>query len=429
MSRAERRREFMQKKSSSDSSSVGGGASSSDKRKQPKQPRKQFSEEIVDLVKFSPGRFPLVFESGPGAAKVDVLFAIDEQNVVMIADKIFTSISAAPQWNEFLSKLQFETPERFKHLFKSSAVLCAGQSILKAHQNEGKPIGDFSCLTGNITHLRSVRMATNQFGECHADEVGSKFSLVSYETELKTNIRTAVKLFPADESSRPDEDKIKKTTWLPSEKGDLRTSYIIACQLSRWIRENRADICITTDSLFQHIKANTLHPLIEDIVQLIRGQALRGSMNFLFTLVGAKARQWVETMSTAPNQISINNLGLYWPNPSLEDLSWNLNYKAECNRIITKMSSCLVVFNESFHCEDSSSLGTDHFGSLDQFSTCSVISDSVTLLQGLIATDCASESLAMAFECYAWCCPIALGFEIRRFCQSHKLSMSGFLMT
>lgn len=350
---------------------------------------------------FRPGSFPVVFNAAAPEASVDVWFTPDISTVGEHADSVFEAYGASDSFTHFLADsnaLNDDAAEKLASQFEGAGVLCAAQSICQAHQTAGFPVGDFSPLVqSDLVHTRSVRQVMAQYGDVRFDRVGQRYSVAHYNQTVKAFIRQANKAFFADTASNR---RAQRTCWwLPVERGDLRTRFILASKYSALVKSRGVGFTPDCSWLEERIlpTASGSPPVWEASVFTEGEVKLLAS---LWSVFPTTADAFVQVFG---NKDLLELLGLSWVKPSKSDLYWGTNFKDIASKMLDTWAARAPVLRKSFEVADKSisagsSGSTAQIGSTDSFR--GVFITSLSLDNGL-----AISSLAAAFFPKAVFCP------------------------
>jgi hypothetical protein len=322
---------------------------------------------------FRPGSFPVVFNASAEEASVDVWFTPDIQKVGEHSDNVYASLGSSDKFTEFLANsnaVDAEAEERLASHFEASSMLCAAQSICAAHQTAGFPVGDFSPLvSSDLVHVQSIRQITSQYGDVRFDRVGQRYSVKHYTQTIKAFIRQAHKAFKSESLlSRIEE---RTCWWLPVERHDPRTKFILACRLADLVKSKNVGFVPDPNWLEDKIlPANAGSPPV-----WLPSVLSEEEVNTLSPLWSAFPQTPAEftTKFGGPTTVPLLELlSLSWASPEDADLGWRSNWKEMVSAILDRWAGRAPVLRRTFETADKSvsagsSGSTAQLGKVDLF--------------------------------------------------------------
>jgi hypothetical protein len=307
-----------------------------------------------------------VFNASAPEASVDVWFTPDIQHVGEHAEMVYDSLSSSDKFVEFLANSNAVTEDAEEKLaseFEAATLLCAAQSICQAHQVAGFPVGDFSPLvSSDLVHIRSIRQVTAQYGDVRFDRVGQRYSVHHYTQTIKAFIRQADKAFKAE--SRNARQHERTCWWLPVERHDPRTRFILACKLSALVKSKDSGFVPDPVWLERRIlphSAGTEPPWLSSVLSEEEVAILAP----IWSEFPSTARGFYEIFGANGGKKLLDLLKLEWYAPDSTDLGWSMDFKPVVSAICDKWAGRAPVLRRTFEVADKS-ISTGSSGSTAQ---------------------------------------------------------------
>jgi len=352
----------------------------------------RFASGVPSLPVPQPGKFPVVFPSGAGEPTRDSEFAYNGTNVGSILESLPARYQENSKFAEFKSHSELEYSD-FETEVCRAFLLGLSQQTVHAHTNMGLPMGDFSPVSSSdVTNFAAVRAVLSHFGEFSCETLGSRFLLAGY-AETVTGLVRAAKLATTSEPSR-----LGATLWLPTNPDDRNTRFVVASGLSDLLRPYGVSVDVPD------LAARVFHGTSDtwDGVKGFLGDPPDGDepdernrFDFLFARYATEAA-FLAAVGTPSRAVVLGELGLSWPTPSLDDLSWSFNTKHEFSVLSDSLARKRATYAKFFSC--GSGLGNRSLASGSSIQISDVSNTSgVTVVRSLLAQAAPEYSLLACF--------------------------------
>ena len=346
---------------------------------------------------FTPTDGPKIFPAGAQPeARADVWFSPDLAAISKHASDIYSIHFGSDGFHNVLDHVagssQYEVG-LFAGQFEAMAILCAAQSLVLSHWVISRNTEDllYNLDVMNIIHIKSVRAVMAQYGEIRLDSTGQKYRVKHIVSTLKAFIRQAF-LAQKIPSTVPRAASATRW-WLPVQRGDPRTRFILACKLAAFIKEK--DIGLTPDpSYLENFILPQDHgrppPWLISILP-------RREYDILYSLWKAFPKE--EDFCTHFGKSTLKLLGLEFSTDVNTELHWKADWHdmlaAITDRWMFSDSIYVATLRKFFEVSDVSTWG-DKVGSEAQLGTCNMTNGTLTLTSPADEANVVS-SLAAAF--------------------------------
>jgi hypothetical protein len=339
----------------------------------------------------TPGKFPVVFQTGAGEPSRDKGFVIDPEVLSSTIEEFADRFTYNPKYVEFLSYTDL-TDYDFARQLKTAALLRLAQQLVHAHVNMGLPQGDFAPVAATEVRVPgSISAYVSQFGEFSVPALGTRFLFSDYPSMVKAIVLAADKLVNADNDRG---EHIMKRSWLPMSKNDGHTKQVIAARLSAFMRT--AEVDYQSQLLERAVLSGTPPESWDDIKGIFGGTPARQNrFDFLFKAY-ADAPAFVTAFTTASASAVLQELGISWDTPSAGDVDWSYNVKEAFTRLSDDWARKSAAYAQFFEMSSSQSNRSAATGSQSQMAVVST-NDSVTVVKTHLALSAPEFSLVACF--------------------------------
>jgi len=337
-----------------------------------------------------PGKFPVVFQTGAGEPARDKTFSIDQ---VVLADQLKSfpdRFTFSEKYNEFRANADVDDVTFSKDIAVASLLRLA-QQVVHSHVNMGLTQGDFAPMASTEVHVPgSIAAFLSQHGEHAVPALGTRFLYKDYENTVRSIVWAAEKVKQNGGSVSPI-----LRMWLPVRPGDLHTKQVIASRLALLLES--INIAISSDVLEEAVLSGN----VPDEWELIKpafgpeGDAVRDKYDFLFKSY-RDAAHFVTGFTTANNLEVLTQLGLSWPNPRADHVSWDYNEKELFTTLSDAWARKSVTYAKFFEMSSSQMTRNSALGSQAQMAVVET-RDGITIVKTHLALSAPEFSLAACF--------------------------------
>lgn len=235
----------------------------------------------------------------------------------------------------------------------------------------------------------------SQYGDVRFDRVGQRYSVVHYTQTLKAFIRHAALNLQCQ--TREDVTNIRAGWWLPVERHDPRTRFILACKLAELVKSR--DVGFIPSVSF--LEGKILQSDDSDPPVWLSSVFSDEEVNILSELWKQfpTAEDFLVTFGDGGSSVT-RLLGLSWPAPDLGDLAWRSNWKDLISKVVEPWARKASTLSRFFITE-SSSVTSGTSGSTAQLSKVAKYSG-VYITSLALENGSAISSLATAFPPRCW---------------------------
>jgi hypothetical protein len=349
-----------------------------------------FSSKVFSNPVPQPGKFPVVFPSGAGEASKDVVFALDGKRISDSLCDLPGRFIHSPRFAEFSAHAEYGA-ETFTKDIARFTILGLAQQIVHAHQNMQLSIGDFSSIANtDVTMMSSIRKIIQQYGEFSVDPLGTRYLLANYETTVKSLIH-ASNLISSDACQPVHIPFYIKTMWLPAERGDTRTTFIVATALSDYF--SRFGVKLSVEELQRKLFVEESHAF--NAMKGFLPEADRGKFDALFT--GYQTRAEFAAVFAANNRFILEALGLYWAGvPHADHMDWSIVPKTVFPNLVDVWARKKPIITKFFSCGSGLHEKANACGSASQL-TCVAKVEDITVVNSMVALSAPEFSLLACF--------------------------------
>jgi len=312
-------------------------------------------------VEFKPGEYPILFQATTASTPVDEqTMTINWSSVLDTAAQVHQDLENTSSMEGYLAK-KFQgrgdaVTQEFHRAFIASGVLCAGQNVINSVSQHDRSVGITNyLLRANISHVRSMRISTNQNGMYVDSESGDEITTPGLVPQIDRCVRTASQVFnaPGLYPAIPDYlSEVRARTWLPIKNED--PSFDITCRhmvANLLVTHNLNEIARMSDTLPVLTGVNPgWWPLVPAGVQ--------ADFAPLFVQRPAGAAAWLVWVNqlTAPALAGLGvpaaRAGAY----VAQDLDFNFHGRGRVEEIIDKWAHMTKGLEEFFNLVDKTAL-------------------------------------------------------------------------
>lgn len=351
--------------------------------------------------KAQPGRFPVVFATGPGEPSRDAGFTMESSNLENNARGFPDRYRMSPRFAEFKAHSGFGFTH-FAEQLTSAFFLRLAQQVVHAHVNMGLPQGDFAPVASTDVRVPGAMTAVIcQYGEFSVPELGTRFLYEDYDCLVKKLI------FTAQLCSRTGADltAIMERFWLPMSANDNHFKTCVAEALAKLL--DTKDVSVSPTVLRDAVFSGTVPDVWEGIKNFLgpppesagEGQAatvdVRDRFDFLFRGQRDSAN-FVVNWTTAAATAALEEIGLEWSNPSAGHVDWEFNAKTTFTSLADGWARKSFTFAMFFEMSSGLNNRSAAAGSTAQFVDVST-TDEVTVVKTHLALSAPQFSLAACF--------------------------------
>lgn len=341
-----------------------------------------------------PGKFPVVFQTGAGEPARDKNFSLDH---MVLADQLRgfpTRFTFSEKYNEFRTNADVEDSVFAKDITVASLLRLA-QQVVHTHVNMGLPQGDFAPVASTEVHVPgSVAAFISQHGEHAVPALGTRFLYKDYENTVRSIIWAAEKVSRNGGSVAP-----VTRMWLPVRPGDQRTRQVIASRLGEML--DSVNISISSNVLEEAVLSGS----VPDEWELIKpvfgpeGPTGRDRYDFLFKSY-RDAPTFVTGFTSGSGPEVLAQLGLSWPDPRADHVSWDFNAKEIFTSLSDAWARKSATYAKFFEMSSSQTTRNSALGSQAQMAEVTT-RDGITIVKTHLALSAPEFSLAACFPATA----------------------------
>jgi len=337
-----------------------------------------------------PGKYPVVFQTGAGEPARDKDFSI-EQSVLASQIKSFPErFTFSEKYNEFRTNADVDDAVFAKDIAVASLLRLA-QQVVHSHVNMGLTQGDFAPVASTEVHVPgSIAAFLSQHGEHAVPALGTRFLYKDYENTVRSIIWAAHCVSRNGGSVAPI-----TRMWLPVRPGDNHTKQVIASRLGGLLDSINLSISCTV------LEEAVLSGSVPDEWELIKpafgpeGDAERDRFDFLFKSY-RDAAHFVTGFTQAGRPEVLTQLGLSWPDPRADHVSWDFNAKELFTTLSDAWARKSVTYAKFFEMSSSQMTRNSALGSQAQMAQVET-RDGITIVKTHLALSAPEFSLAACF--------------------------------
>ncbi|AAK13165.1 viral capsid protein [Discula destructiva virus 1] len=340
------------------------------------------------VPKPTPGKFPVVFQTGAGEPARDQTFSLNERVLRDTVSKFPERFTYNAKYAEFKAHAEIDD-DQFSRDLLVSALLRLAQQLVHSHVNMGLPQGDFSSVaTTDVKVPGSVSAFITQYGEHSVPALGTRFLLSGYEESVRSVI------WAADQISRGVNGDPIGRAWLPVRSQDRHTKQIVSARLGDFLLTR--GVSISPEVLENALFSGNPPDIWEDIHDLWGDtDDRRERFDFLFK-VYPDAPSFLVAFTTTAASAVLRELNLEWSTPVAGHLDWTFNAKEVFNRLSDEWAKKSATYALFFELSSSQSNRSAATGSQSQMAVVTSV-DSVTVVKTHLALSAPEFSLVACF--------------------------------
>lgn len=380
-----------------------------------------------------PGKYPVVFNTGPGDPRKITYFQPEVVTIKSVVKNFPLQYADSPRFREF--KVHSGLDDfNFAMLLQVITLLAIAQQFVHAHVNLGLPLGDHSPVASTDFAIpQAVSAYVRQFGELTVPTIGTRFLLANYDTTVRSLVLRANRILLHCET-QDDIDQELDLLWCPIVNKDQRTKFILAVLLNRWFLLNfgvRFECEVLAAQLFEgslppvfegfrELLGSDKHPEPEynedgNVILSAEQEALpeaqrdppphshRRRFEFLFEEY-ENENDFAAAFAQPGPQAVLAELGLAWPSPTAPDLGYTFMSKREFQHTLDPWIEVLPSVQKFLTTVAAVHHRSTACGSLSQFSAVDEHAGTTTT-SSLIAVLAPEYSLLTCFQPKAMLCP------------------------
>jgi len=336
-----------------------------------------------------PGKYPVVFQTGAGEPSRDQTFSIDEVVLTEQIKSFPTRFTFNEKFNEFTANAEIGDKVFAKDLAVASLLRLA-QQVVHSHVNMGLTQGDFAPVASTEVHVPgSIAAFISQHGEHAVPALGTRFLYADYENTVRSIIWAAHHVNKNGGGVLPVE-----RMWLPVRPGDHHTKHVIASRLRLML--STVNIDIISNVLEEGVLSGEVPPEWETIKNALGSEDVeRDRFDFLFKSY-RDAPHFVTSFTSAVNSEVLAQLGLSWPDPRPDHVSWDFNAKEIFTILSDAWARKSVTYAKFFEMSSSQMTRNSALGSQAQMAQVET-RDGITIVKTHLALSAPEFSLAACF--------------------------------
>lgn len=355
--------------------------------------------------KAQPGRFPVVFATGPGEPSRDAGFTFEASNLEGNARGFPDRYRMSPRFAEFKAHSGFGFSS-FAEQLSSAFFLRLAQQVVHAHVNMGLPQGDFAPVASTDVRVPGAMTAVIcQYGEFSVPELGTRFLLEDYDNLVRKLVHTA----QLCSRNGADLGAIMERFWLPMSSNDNHFKTCVAEALAKLL--NESDVSVSPTVLRDAVLSGTVPDVWEGIKNFLgpppeapgEGEPtpidVRDRFDFVFSGQRSSSN-FVVNWTSAAASAALEEIGLEWSSPSAGHVDWEFNAKTAFTSLADSWARKSFTFAMFFEMSSGLNNRSAAAGSTAQFVDVST-TDEVTVVKTHLALSAPQFSLAACFppEC------------------------------
>jgi len=336
-----------------------------------------------------PGKYPVVFQTGAGEPARDKTFSVEPVNLAHQIHSFPDRYTFSEKYNEFRNNAEVSDADFSKDLVIATLLRLA-QQVVHSHVNMGLTQGDFAPVASTEVHVpASIAAFISQHGEHAVPALGTRFLYKDYENTVRSIIWAAEKV----RQNGADVLPIRRM-WLPVRPGDNHTKQIIAGRLSEML--DTINISISSNVLEEAVLSGNV-PDEWELIKPALGEEgpTRDRYDFLFRSY-RDAPTFVTQFSEAGRPQVLTQLGLSWPNPRADHVSWDFNAKELFTNLADAWARKSVAYAKFFELSSSQMTRNSALGSQAQMAVVES-RDGITVVKTHLALSAPEFSLAACF--------------------------------
>jgi len=337
-----------------------------------------------------PGKFPVVFQTGAGEPARDKTFSIDGDVLAEQVKEFPTRFTFSEKYNEFTANAEIGDQTFAKDIAVASLLRLA-QQVVHSHVNMGLTQGDFAPVASTEVHVPgSIAAFLSQHGEHAVPALGTRFLYKDYENTVRSIIWAAEKVSKNGGSLHPI-----SRLWLPVRPGDQHTKQVIASRLQAML--DSINLAVSSNVLEEAVLSGNVPDEWEVIKHAFGPEEgpQRDRFDFLFKSY-ADAPRFVTGFTEANNLEVLTQLGLSWPNPRTDHVSWDFNAKEIFTSLSDAWARKSVTYAKFFEMSSSQMTRNSALGSQAQMAIVES-RDGITIVKTHLALSAPEFSLAACF--------------------------------
>jgi len=349
-----------------------------------------FSRSAPSAPVPQPGKFPIVFPTGPGEPTRDVNFSLSPMVLSQIFSGFVDALELNPKFVEFSQHAGYQRP-LFERDLTRLGLLGLVQQIAFSRIGMGLPLGDLGPVgVTDLYQFKSVAAALSQFGEFRSDVVGARFVLSDYLSTIHSLMRAAHQTI-----QNVDQGDVLRRTWIPTRPNDSRTRMIVATAISNWLALNYGtwiEIPLLIDSLM----SGAVPPWWGEAISRLFPVAERHRFDFLFEAVNT-AHDFVAIYAIQENLDTLAVLGLSWEGDrNVAELAFDMNVKERFTSMADELIRRRPAIAKFFSLSSTQSWKASASGKLSQLAMVETV-QGVAVFSSRLALSAAEASLAVCF--------------------------------
>jgi len=345
----------------------------------------------------SPGKYPIVFQTGAGEPSRDREFAFDPFPLKESASQFYLRYKQNPRYAEFRAHAGIDDLT-FSRQIAAVFFLGVAQQTVHSHVNMGLPQLDFSAVASGELRLPSAVLAViGQYGEFSDANLGTRFVLGSYSDQVRRLVWTADRLWNAGTPGQIQ--AVLDRSWLPASATDRNFKLLIAERLRAFIAA--FDLDVPGTALEDAVISGTVPDFWEVMKEVFGNPPAEGQVDtrdrfdFVFRSY-ADVGQFSTAFTTPPAQAALAELGLVWGTPQAGHLDWEFNVKQRFSDLADKWARFSAAYAQFFELGSSLATRSNAQGSPAQFVKVDSL-DVVTVVRTMVALSAPQFSLASCF--------------------------------
>jgi len=351
-----------------------------------------------------PGRFPVVFATGPGEPSRDTGFTMEACNLRDVCGSFSDRYKQSARFAEFKAHSGLSYSQ-FSEQLRSAFFLRLAQQVVHSHVNMGLPQGDFAPVAScDIRVPGAMSAVICQYGEFSVPELGTRYLYEDYENL----VRKLVLLAQQQSKVGSDNEAILSRMWLPISESDNHFKSTVADGLSRLLELDGVSVSRTV--LREAVLSGSVPEVWENLKSFLGDPPdpsdddpnpvdERDRFDFIFRGVRDSA-QFTVAWTTEAASDALEEIGLVWGDPSAGHLDWGFNAKSAFTSLADQWARRSFTFAQFFEMASGLSNRSAATGSLSQMVDVST-TDEVTVIKTHLSLSAPQFSLAACFppEC------------------------------
>lgn len=289
----------------------------------------------------TPGKYPVVFQTGAGEPTRDLEYSYDHEAIRRVIGGFGDRYVRNARYAEFKAHSGL-TDGQFKSYIAVATLLGLAQQTVHSHVNMGLPQGDFAPVSSSeVLNFAAVRAYVTQFGEFSVPSTGTRYMLADYQSTVSRLV------FAAQQCMRNGtHGPVMDRMWLPMSSSDRSTKVVLAARLNGFL--SNMDLAVTDSVLEDAVMSGTVPDVWEALKPQFGDESVRDRFDFLFRHY-ADVAQFTVAFTTPAASAVLAELSLAWATPSAGHLDWSFNPKQSFSSLAdawAKVSSTYAQFFE-----------------------------------------------------------------------------------